>query len=61
MQPLPPETMPAVSHVTFSIFNLAIPNIAVWLAVITGFAVAAWTRLPRAFEPSEQHETGDPR
>ncbi len=53
--------MPAVPHVAFSVFNLATPNIAIWLAVITGFAVAAWTRLPRTFEPPEQNEAGDPR
>jgi hypothetical protein len=53
--------MPAVAHVTFSVFNLAIPNIAVWLAVIAGFVVAAWARLPRAFEPAEQTQTGEPR
>ena len=61
MQPLPPETLPAVPHVTFSVFNLAIPNIAVWLAVIAGFGAATWARLPRIFEPPERNETGDPR
>jgi hypothetical protein len=40
-----------VSHITFSIFNLAIPNIIVWLVVIVIFIVAAWARMPRFFEP----------
>ena len=48
---LPPDLLPAVPHVTFGIFNLAIPNIIAWLAVVVIFIGAAWLRLPRFFEP----------
>jgi hypothetical protein len=61
MQPLPPEAMSAVPHVVFSVFDLAIPNIAVWLALIAGFGLAMWTRLPRVFEAAEASEEGEPR
>ncbi|MEJ2707926.1 MAG: hypothetical protein P8074_09980 [Anaerolineales bacterium] len=53
MEPLPPAMLPAVPHVTFSIFNLAIPNIVAWGLVIVLFFVAAWLRLPKIFEPKE--------
>ena len=49
MDRLPPEVLPAVPHVTFLIFNLAIPNIIAWLTLIIVFFVAAWLRLPRIF------------
>ena len=51
MEPLPPETLPAVPHVTFSVFNLAIPNLIAWGAVIAAFIIAAWACLPKLFEP----------
>jgi hypothetical protein len=51
MEALPPEALRSVPHIVFGIFNLAIPNIIVWAVVIFGFAVAAWARLPRIFEP----------
>ncbi|MCL5961810.1 MAG: hypothetical protein M1358_21265 [Chloroflexi bacterium] len=50
-EPLPPQMLPAVPHIAFSIFNLAIPNIIAWLTLIVVFVVAAWARLPRFFEP----------
>ena len=50
---LPTELLPAVPHIHFSIFNLAIPNIAAWAALLSAFAMAVWTRLPRIFEPRE--------
>jgi hypothetical protein len=50
---LPTELLPAVPHIAFSIFNLAIPNIAAWGALIFAFGAAAWLRLPRIFEPQE--------
>jgi hypothetical protein len=53
METLPTELLPAVPHLQFSIFNLAIPNIAVWVALLFGFAAAAWARLPRIFEPRD--------
>lgn len=48
---LPPEMLPAVPHVVFGVFNLAIPNIIVWLVAIGILFLAAWARLPRVFEP----------
>jgi hypothetical protein len=53
VEALPTELLPAVPHIHFSIFNLAIPNIAAWGALIIAFGVAAWLRLPRIFEPRE--------
>jgi hypothetical protein len=49
MEPLPAETLPAVPHVVFLIFNLTIPNIIDWGVVIAGILLAAWGRLPRIF------------
>jgi hypothetical protein len=49
MDLLPPEILSTVPHVTFSIFNLAIPNIIAWAAVIVIFFVAVWLRLPKIF------------
>jgi hypothetical protein len=49
MDALPPETLPAVPHVTFLIFNLAIPNIIMWGIAIVSFFIAAWFRLPTVF------------
>ena len=51
MQPLPPQALPAVPHVSFSIFDLAIPNIVAWLLVFLVVMVAARIRLPKFFEP----------
>jgi hypothetical protein len=49
MDLLPPEMLSIVPHVTFSIFNLAIPNILAWVTVIVIFFVAVWLRLPKIF------------
>jgi hypothetical protein len=49
MNLLPPEMLSTVPHVTFSIFNLAIPNIIAWVIVIAVFFVAVWLRLPKIF------------
>jgi len=49
MDLLPPEMLSTVPHVTFSIFNLAIPNIIAWATVIIIFFVAVWLRLPKIF------------
>jgi hypothetical protein len=49
MDLLSPEILSTVPHVTFSIFNLAIPNIIAWAAVIVIFFVAVWLRLPKIF------------
>jgi hypothetical protein len=48
---LSPELLPTVPHITFGIFNLAIPNIIAWLAIIVIVVAAAWARLPKFFEP----------
>jgi len=49
MDLLPPEMLSTVPHVTFSIFNLSIPNIIAWATVIVIFFIAAWLRLPKIF------------
>ena len=49
MNPLPPETLPTVSYVAFSVFNLAVPNIIAVAVIIIVFFVAAWSRLPKIF------------
>jgi hypothetical protein len=49
MNPLPPETLPTVSYVSFSIFNMAVPNIIAVGVVILVFFIAAWSRLPKIF------------
>ncbi len=48
---LSPELLPTVPHITFGIFNLAIPNIIAWLTVIVIFVAAVWVRLPKFLEP----------
>jgi hypothetical protein len=57
MEPLPPEALPPVQHVVFGIFNLAIPNILAWFAMVVVFFLSAWTRLPKLFEPVEVTST----
>jgi len=49
MGPLPSQLLPTVPHVTFSIFNMAIPNIIAVATVIGVFFLAAWARLPKIF------------
>jgi hypothetical protein len=49
MEKLPPELLSTVPHVTFLIFNLAIPNIIAWGVVIVALSLAAWARLPKLF------------
>ena len=56
MEPLPPEALRAVPHVVFSVFNLAIPNIVIWGALILGFVVAAWARLPGIIEGGSREQ-----
>ena len=50
MEELPPQMLHTVRHITFSIFNWAIPNIVVWGSIIVVLFVAAWLRLPKIFE-----------
>ena len=51
VQLLPPQTLPAVPSVSFSVFHLAIPNIVAWALVVVIVLIAAWMRLPKCFEP----------
>ncbi len=46
MEPLTTQSLPAVPHVVFGIFNLAIPNIIAWTVLVVAFVVSAWLRLP---------------
>ena len=49
MGQLPAEMLATVPHVTFGVFNLAIPSIIGWALVIVIFCAAAWLRLPKIF------------
>jgi hypothetical protein len=65
-QLLPPQMLPAVPHIAFSIFNFAIPNIFAWLAVFGLVLLAGWARLPKIFEPNiepgeDHHDESDPQ
>jgi hypothetical protein len=51
---LPPEALPAVPHVVFSVFDLAIPDLIAIGVVLVLFVIAGWARLPRFFEPTEE-------
>jgi hypothetical protein len=53
MEQLPTPLLPAVPHVVFGIFDLAIPNIIAWAMVIVVFLSAAWLRLPGIFESED--------
>lgn len=44
------ETLPAVPHVVFGMFNLGIPNIIFWVAVIVVFFVGTRARMPKFME-----------
>ena len=57
MEPLPAQLLPAVPHAAFGIFNLAIPNILAWAAILVVLLGAAWIRLPRIFEPAPDDES----
>ena len=46
MQKLTIETLPVVPHIVFGIFNLAIPNLIFWVAVIVVFFAGCWARIP---------------
>jgi hypothetical protein len=64
MEPLPPEALPPVQHVIFGIFNLAIPNILAWFAIVVVLFVYAWARFPMFIEPAgvtskEVHDESD--
>lgn len=50
MEQLPTQLLPAVPHIIFGIFDLAIPNLLAWIMIIALAFVAAWARLPKFFE-----------
>ena len=56
MQPLPPQVLPAVPHISFWNFNMAVPNILVMATLILAFGIAAWARLPRVLEPEPEQQ-----
>lgn len=56
MAPPAASALPAVPHVAFGIFNLAVPNIIAWAVVLLLFALAVGLRLPRLFHPDEPPE-----
>jgi hypothetical protein len=56
MNLLPAQMLPAVPHLAFGIFNLAIPNIIAWAAVVAIFAVAVRMRIPNLFNPAPERE-----
>jgi hypothetical protein len=51
MELLPPQMLPGAQYVSFSVFNLAIPNVIAWVLVFAIVLIAAWIRLPKIFEP----------
>jgi hypothetical protein len=50
MSSLAIESLPAVPHVVFGIFNLSIPNIIFWAVVIISFFLGCWARIPSFME-----------
>ncbi|HUZ18810.1 MAG TPA: hypothetical protein VMV68_10505 [Spirochaetia bacterium] len=54
MNELTTQTLPAVPHVIFGIFNLAIPNIIFWCLVVVIFSASAFLRLPKFIEHSSK-------
>ncbi len=52
-QELPTQLLPAVPHFTFSIFNIAIPNLIAWILVVVVFFAAVRARLPHWLERPE--------
>lgn len=46
MQNLAIETLPVVPHIVFGIFDLAIPDLIFWVAVIVAFFAGCWARIP---------------
>jgi hypothetical protein len=54
MVQLPVQMLPAVQHIIFGIFNLAIPNIIAWGILVIVFILAVWSRAPHVFEPADE-------
>jgi len=47
MQNLTIETLPAVPHIVFGLFNLAVPDLIFWVAVVLVFFAGCWARMPK--------------
>lgn len=58
MASLPTQLLPAVPHVSFGVFDLALPNLVAWALVDVALLVAAWGRLPGFLEASEDDDAG---
>ncbi len=58
MGPLATERLPAVPHVVFGIFNLAVPNLIAWAVLVVVFVAAVWFRLPRFVEHAAEPDAG---
>lgn len=60
MQNLIIETLPVVPHVVFGIFDLAIPDLIFWVAVIFAFFAGCWARIPNFMtgDTPEDRSTG---
>jgi hypothetical protein len=56
MQSLPTQLLPAVPHVAFSVFDLALPNIVAWAAIDLALLFAAWFRIPAFLETTDEEE-----
>lgn len=56
MEALPSQLLPAVPHVVFGIFDFALPNLVAWGLVDLTLLAAAWLRLPRWLEATEEAE-----
>lgn len=54
MQSLPTQLLPAVPHVVFSVFDLALPNIVAWVLIDLALLFAAWFRLPAFLEATDE-------
>jgi hypothetical protein len=52
------QTLPAVLHVRFLIFDWSIPNVIMGVVLIVVFFLAAWARLPRWIERGRDRDKG---
>lgn len=50
------QTLPAVIHLKFLIFDWSLPNVIMGVILIAVFFVAAWARLPKWIERGRDHE-----
>lgn len=54
MQSLPTQLLPAVPHIVFSVFDLALPNVVAWAAIDLTLLLAAWIRIPAFLETTDE-------